>query len=441
MPIINATTIGGLNCKNATATADKILAPYTAGVGKELITGSMPNNGNASTSIANGILKSGYTSGGVIVNLIEENIKNGVNIGGKVGTLIAATQDFIIPADISSIGGYQPAIIGNENIILSSQSDASGIYVLNINTLELKRITTVTYPSCVLSSFNSNSMMISNNHSSDSDNYTFYNTTDCGETWNQCTSPVSASSGKLLTNGESFVFIKGYNSTGTTTSSTAYITTNLGTSWYNASLKNTGASRDYYSGDITTGYYYCLHTDKSTVGDYYEYHTVIYRSKDFNTWSIWQPDVYLGKKSTSLSSTQYLEAQALKVVANTFCITKLDYYRSSSGAGASSWGIIWSRDNGATWIDMPTGAGTASLPDPESLVRIWSIGNDIYVYVDYNYKSTISASTYKLSSSSSGASHVSINKVGGNYPITFCTIGDYLVYYYSSIGIRLVKAT
>lgn len=91
MALINATTIGGLNCKDATATPHDILDGKKAGVGKEIITGNMPNNGNADNAIENGILKEGYTSGGIINNLTEENIKYGIVIGGKVGTCVGVS--------------------------------------------------------------------------------------------------------------------------------------------------------------------------------------------------------------------------------------------------------------------------------------------------------------------------------------------------------------
>ena len=45
-----------------------------------------PYNGDVSTSIVKGVLKKGYTDGGAIANLVPENVANGINIGGIVGS-------------------------------------------------------------------------------------------------------------------------------------------------------------------------------------------------------------------------------------------------------------------------------------------------------------------------------------------------------------------
>lgn len=47
---------------------------------------SGPNNGDVSTSIVNGVLLKGYTDGGVIANLVPENIVENINIAGIMGT-------------------------------------------------------------------------------------------------------------------------------------------------------------------------------------------------------------------------------------------------------------------------------------------------------------------------------------------------------------------
>lgn len=69
-------------------------------------TGTMPNNGNADTAISSGTLRSGYTSGGKITNLVAGNVKNGVNIGGVTGNLTS----------ISDIQGTQEDVVALENI-------------------------------------------------------------------------------------------------------------------------------------------------------------------------------------------------------------------------------------------------------------------------------------------------------------------------------------
>ena len=85
MAIYNTNISGGLNTKDCTADASKILDGYTAGVGKEIVTGTMVDNGDVSTTIVDGVLKEGYTSGGTIANLVSGNVKKGVSIGGIVG--------------------------------------------------------------------------------------------------------------------------------------------------------------------------------------------------------------------------------------------------------------------------------------------------------------------------------------------------------------------
>ena len=72
---------------DATATAARLLSGYTAYVKGSKISGTMANNGEVSTAISSGLLKSGYTSGGAIANLVAGNIKQGINIGGVVGSL------------------------------------------------------------------------------------------------------------------------------------------------------------------------------------------------------------------------------------------------------------------------------------------------------------------------------------------------------------------
>ena len=102
MPIINETIISGVNAKDATATGADILQGKTAVVGKELITGTMPEK---SGQTVNGTFVSGttgYITGKIsqeghyttnsrlkipVTNLAAGNIKKGVNIGGVTGTL------------------------------------------------------------------------------------------------------------------------------------------------------------------------------------------------------------------------------------------------------------------------------------------------------------------------------------------------------------------
>ena len=69
-----------------TATAASVLPGETFTNDDGFQTGAMPSNGDVSTSIVNGVLKKGYTDGGAIANLVPENVANGINIGGIVGS-------------------------------------------------------------------------------------------------------------------------------------------------------------------------------------------------------------------------------------------------------------------------------------------------------------------------------------------------------------------
>lgn len=71
---------------DATATAAQILSGKRAYVKGSPVVGTMPNNGGPSTAISNGSLKAGYTSGGAIANLVAENVRQGVSVGGIIGT-------------------------------------------------------------------------------------------------------------------------------------------------------------------------------------------------------------------------------------------------------------------------------------------------------------------------------------------------------------------
>lgn len=80
----NFLPVGEGGCGNASA--DMVLPGYTFSNDEGFFAGSMPSNGNANTSIANGVLKKGYTDGGAIANAKTENIAYGINIAGVIGS-------------------------------------------------------------------------------------------------------------------------------------------------------------------------------------------------------------------------------------------------------------------------------------------------------------------------------------------------------------------
>jgi hypothetical protein len=95
MAIFNEMLGGGINAKDCTPTSEDILTGKSAAVGKEIVTGSMANQGaKTSTLTANGAsytIPKGYHNGSGKVtaninNLTAANIKKGVNIGGVVGS-------------------------------------------------------------------------------------------------------------------------------------------------------------------------------------------------------------------------------------------------------------------------------------------------------------------------------------------------------------------
>lgn len=78
--------------KDATMVGEDLLSGKTGYKDGEKVVGTMPNNGDVSSAIENGVLKKGYTTGGEISNLVPENIMNGVNIGGVIGTGNSVTK-------------------------------------------------------------------------------------------------------------------------------------------------------------------------------------------------------------------------------------------------------------------------------------------------------------------------------------------------------------
>ena len=261
-------------------------------------------------------------------------------------------------------------------------------------------------------------------------------TSDYGRTWATTNVPMSTEHGEIFTNGSSFVFL-GYSDYGDRTLTGTYITNNLGASWSAASPKLSSATT-YYSGDINTGYYYCLENFNSTSGTTISYYTNIYRSTDFVNWTLWLDNVLLGTKSTTLNSTQYHRAMGVKTLNNTICIYRLDYYRSSSGAGASSFTIQYSKNNGSSWSTFGSAGSTSVYERPSQYLQLEEINGNLYCYGEYHYKNSNSASLYKLSTSNAVTS-VSMGEYSGDFPIGFCALNGYLVFFYTNMCIRLIN--
>ena len=96
MAIFNEMLGGGINAKDCTATSSDILSGKTAAVGKEIITGSMTNNGNVNGTLTQQgqsfSIPKGYHDGDgkvevQISGLIADVIKQNAVVGGITGTL------------------------------------------------------------------------------------------------------------------------------------------------------------------------------------------------------------------------------------------------------------------------------------------------------------------------------------------------------------------
>lgn len=108
-----AANIDNIPTPSGTALASDVLSgkTFSNSTGTD-ISGTMRNNGNADNSILNGVLKEGYTEGGHILNLVHTNIKNGVNIAGIVGSLVASgfSNYAYIEEESSSISYPYPTV-------------------------------------------------------------------------------------------------------------------------------------------------------------------------------------------------------------------------------------------------------------------------------------------------------------------------------------------
>lgn len=159
MAIYNTNISGGLNTKDCTADASKILDGYTAGVGKEIVTGTMADNGDVSTAIVDGVLKEGYTSGGVIESMMEmpKGVVRSMTVASgcevKKGDYVAFNDGtWGTPKQFSSVKyeSWTPrAIEIGENKIFSTSSPSSAtnipywIYDVEGNTLVEKASGTI----------------------------------------------------------------------------------------------------------------------------------------------------------------------------------------------------------------------------------------------------------------------------------------------------------
>lgn len=129
---------------DATATAAQILAGAKAYVKGAPVVGTMPNNGGANAAISSGSLKAGYTSGGAIANLVAENIKKGVNIGGVTGKIeeqvAFSTQLTVEKIFLSNTDSITKTY--TDPIKWISQGDTMSNHVLSVALIDQKQLLT-----------------------------------------------------------------------------------------------------------------------------------------------------------------------------------------------------------------------------------------------------------------------------------------------------------
>lgn len=144
MPLINGIIVAkkdGVNADEATAISSDILLGKTALVGKELITGTMPERAGETINAIFNSGSNGYVLGNIsldghidstskiklsIPNLIPSNIKSGVTIGGVTGTYTATSPpvteqntttyvyDNFAPSEAGLTQSSLPIIIGGK---------------------------------------------------------------------------------------------------------------------------------------------------------------------------------------------------------------------------------------------------------------------------------------------------------------------------------------
>lgn len=136
----DGTAMTGTFTSDANAGAGDILSGKTAYVNGAKVTGSMPNRGNVSVTLTQQgqeyTVPAGYHAGAGKVkaqfaNLIPENIREGVNIGGVVGTLVEgkpfATGTTPVSGGSATISGlaFRPTLI----VVFSGGWQSNGFFV------------------------------------------------------------------------------------------------------------------------------------------------------------------------------------------------------------------------------------------------------------------------------------------------------------------------
>ena len=141
MAIFNVILGGGINAKDCTATTGDILNGKTAAVGKEIITGSMQNNGavNKTLTTQGGsfTIPEGYHDGtGIIKAIIDglnaSNIVSGSTVGGINGSATKIYMATVSPTDRQTIQfTHNLGVIPRYIFCITTSTSTSEIYMVS----------------------------------------------------------------------------------------------------------------------------------------------------------------------------------------------------------------------------------------------------------------------------------------------------------------------
>lgn len=411
MPIINETIICGVNAKDATATGADILQGKTAVVGKELITGTMPEK---SGQTVNGTFVSGttgYITGKIsqeghyttnsrlkipVTNLAAGNIKKGVNIGGVVGTLEPIPSNYSLFTEYFSPADNDASIVNFSNgslAIPNVYSDHEGVCLVNGATTTVKSIVTYSNIRQLLGG-GTKAMIRSNNGARI--------TTDSGSTWKSPTgvSISSSTSGAFIRfNGTKFYVCIGLNY-----STPHYVSNTACTSFSAVSIP----SDDYEVGSSTDGVWYAYN---HSLGG-------IYSSSDLINWT----------KKYTLTST-VTNFVSLYKQGSIICAT----FNGKSRSGSNYTSVTYiSYDNGSTFSDnFSLGMSSAS----NHYCHIFIHGKDIFVY-GFNFPN-LPSKVYKIANGTK--TPINLPAVNSKYPNIIGSNGNSLILAYNNGVIKTMS--
>lgn len=362
-------------------------------------------------------------------DLIPENIRKGVNICGVEGTMISIMDSFSQRVN-SIVCKLQPTVTNGYTIATTYSYDADdtsfgGIYRMNNNAFEWTHPNS-SYTNIQYCKSLPNGVVVGLRYYNSA---SFVYSTDYGKTWSTASIGVTFEDEPVLMSNGSMIAVYGIN-----TSDVYYVayTTN-GSSWTTKNLGTT-APYEYINGDEVSGYFYGGNITTTTADSYYNYSASYYRTKDFVTWEKAWDDVYLGKRSTTASSTHDYTCQGAYQFGDIHLIFVHRLYSTSSNneSGAlyftySIDGITWySIESLSDWIDNYGSQGDVDI----SLASIVYHKDKVYIYHPYYDDKDYCNPEYFVISSSGLTSKTFSGTV---YPYCLSSTGDKLVLYYNNV--------